>query len=173
MRTNVPHIFAIGDIIGQPMLAHKTVHEGNVATEVAAGRNGSLDAKWIPSVAYTDPEVAWVGVTENEAKAEGIKYGKSMFPWAASDRSLSLGRDEGLTKVLFDEASERIIGCGIVGPNAGNLVAEATLAIEMGADSPHIGLTIHSHPTLAETIGMATEMFEGSITDLVPPKRRH
>jgi dihydrolipoamide dehydrogenase len=144
MRTNVPHIFAIGDIIGQPMLAHKTVHEGKVAAEVAAGRNGFLDAKFIPSVAYTDPEVAWFGVTENEAKAEGVKFGKSLFPWAASDRSLSLGRDEGLTKVLFDEASERIIGCGIVGPNAGDLVAEATLAIEMGADAADIGLTIHS-----------------------------
>jgi dihydrolipoamide dehydrogenase len=146
MRTNVPHIFAIGDIIGQPMLAHKTVHEGKVAVEVAAGRNGFLD----------------------EAKAEGIKYGNSLFPCTASDRSLSLGRDEGLTKVLFDEASERIIGCGIVGPNAGDL-----LAIEMGADTADIRLTIHPHPTLAETIGMATEMFEGSITDLVPPKRRH
>jgi dihydrolipoamide dehydrogenase len=146
MRTNVPHIFAIGDTIGQPMLAHKAVHEGKVAAEVAAGRNGFLDTKCIPSVAYTDPEVAWFGVTENEAKAEGIKYGKSMFSWAASDRSLSLGRDEGLTKVLFDEASERIIGCGIVGPSAGDLVAEAALAIEMGADTADIGLTIHPIP---------------------------
>ena len=151
MRTNVPHIFAIGDIIGQPMLAHTTVHEGKVAVEVAAGRNGFLD----------------------EAKAKGIKYGNSLFPCTASDRSLSLGRDEGLTKVLFDEASERIIGCGIVGPSAGDLVAEAALAIEMGADTADIRLTIHPYPTLAETIGMATEMFEGSITDLVPPKRRH
>jgi len=173
MRTNVPHIFALGDIIGQPMLAHKAVHEGEVAAKVAAGRNGFLDTKCILSVAYTDPEVAWIGVTENEAKSEGIKCGKSMFPWAASDRSLSLDRDKGLTKVLFDEVSERIIGCGIVGPSAGDLVAEAAPAIEMGADTPDIGLTIHPHPTLAETIGMATEMFDGSITDLVSPKRRH
>jgi dihydrolipoamide dehydrogenase len=161
MRTNVPHIFAIGDIIGQPMLAHKAVHEGKVAAEVAAGRNGFLDAKWIPSVAYTDPEVAWFGVTENEAKAEGIKYGNSLFPCTASDRSLSLGRDEGLTKVLFDEASERIIGCGIVGPNAGDLVAEATLAIEMGATSEDIARTIHSHPTLAEATMEAAEAVHG------------
>jgi dihydrolipoamide dehydrogenase len=173
MRTNVTHIFAIGDVVGQPMLAHKAVHEGKVAAEVAAGRNSHFDAKGIPSVAYTDPEVAWVGLTENEAKAKGIKYGKGVFPWAASGRSLSLGRDEGLTKVLFDEANERIIGCGIVGPSAGDLIAEAGLAIEMGADAADIGLTIHPHPTLSETVGMAAEMFEGSITDLIPPKRRH
>ena len=172
MRTNQLHIFAIGDVVGQPMLAHKAVHEGKVAAEVAAGRNTTFDARVIPSVAYTDPEVAWVGLTENEAKAQGVKYGKGVFPWAASGRSLSLGRDEGVTKVLFDENSERIIGCGIVGPNAGDLIAEAALAIEMGADAHDIGLTIHPHPTLSETIAMAAEMFEGSITDLIPPKRK-
>jgi dihydrolipoamide dehydrogenase len=171
MRTNVPHIFAIGDIVGQPMLAHKAVHEGKVAAETAAGRNSYFDAKVIPSVAYTDPEVAWAGLTENEAKAKGIKYGKGVFPWAASGRSLSLGRDEGLTKLLFDEASDRVLGCGIVGPNAGDLVAEAALAIEMGADAHDIGLTIHPHPTLSETIGMAAEAFEGTITDLYMPKK--
>jgi dihydrolipoamide dehydrogenase len=171
MRTNVPHIFAIGDIVGQPMLAHKAVHEGKVAAETAAGKNSFFDAKVIPSVAYTDPEVAWVGMTENEAKAQGVKYGKGVFPWAASGRSLSLGRDEGLTKVLFDEASDRIIGCAIVGPSAGDLIAEAALAIEMGADAADIGLTIHPHPTLSETIGMAAEAFEGTITDLYMPKK--
>jgi dihydrolipoamide dehydrogenase len=172
MRTNVPHIFAIGDIVGQPMLAHKAVHEGHVAAEVAAGKNSHFDAKVIPSVAYTDPEVAWVGLTENEAKARGVKYGKGAFPWAASGRSLALGRDEGVTKVLFVEATDRIIGCAIVGPNAGELIAEATLAIEMGADAADIGLTIHPHPTLSETFGLAAEMFEGTITDLMPPRRK-
>ena len=172
MRTNVPHIFAIGDLVGQPMLAHKAVHEGKVAAENASGHPAFFDAKVIPSVAYTDPEVAWVGLTENEAKARGIKYGKGVFPWAASGRSLSLGRDEGMTKVLFEEGSERIIGCGIVGPNAGDLVAEAALAIEMGADATDIGATIHPHPTLSETVGMAAEMFEGTITDLIPPKKK-
>ena len=171
MLTNAANVFAIGDVVGQPMLAHKAVHEGKVAAEVAAGRKSVFDARVIPSVAYTDPEVAWVGLTEIEAKAKGIAYGKGVFPWAASGRSLSLGRDEGVTKVLFDEASERIIGCGIVGPNAGDLIAEAALAIEMGADAHDIGLTIHPHPTLSETVGMAAEMFEGSITDLIPPKR--
>ena len=170
-RTNVPHIFAIGDIVGQPMLAHKATHEGKVAAEAAAGRNSFFDAKVIPSVAYTDPEVAWVGLTENEAKAKGIKYGKGVFPWAASGRSLSLGRDEGVTKLLFDEATNRLLGCGIVGPNAGDLIAEAALAIEMGADAEDIGLTVHPHPTLSETIAMAAEMFEGTITDLMPPRR--
>jgi dihydrolipoamide dehydrogenase len=159
-------------VVGQPMLAHKAVHEGKVAAETAAGHNSCFDAKVIPSVAYTDPEVAWVGLTENEAKAKGLKYGKGVFPWAASGRSLSLGRDEGITKVLFDDATHRIIGCGIVGPNAGDLIAEAALAIEMGADAEDIGLTIHPHPTLSETIGMAAEMFEGTITDLIPPKKR-
>jgi dihydrolipoamide dehydrogenase len=172
MRTNVPHIFAIGDVVGQPMLAHKAVHEGRVAAEAAAGQNSYFDAKVIPSVAYTDPEVAWVGLTENEAKAQGVKYGKGVFPWAASGRSLSLGRDEGITKVLFDEAGERIIGCGIVGPSAGDLIAEAALAIEMGADAQDIGLTIHPHPTLSETIGLAAEAFEGTITDLYMPKAK-
>jgi dihydrolipoamide dehydrogenase len=172
MRTNVPHIFAIGDVVGQPMLAHKAVHEGRVAAEAGAGQNSYFDAKVIPSVAYTDPEVAWVGLTESEAKAQGVKYGKGVFPWAASGRSLSLGRDEGITKVLFDEASEKIIGCGIVGPSAGDLIAEAALAIEMGADAQDIGLTIHPHPTLSETIGMAAEAFEGTITDLYMPKAR-
>jgi dihydrolipoamide dehydrogenase len=171
-HTNVPHIFAIGDIVGQPMLAHKGIHEGKVAAEVAAGMPSFFDAKVIPSVAYTDPEVAWVGVTENEAKAAGVKYGKGVFPWLASGRSLTLGRDEGITKVIFDESTDRIIGCGIVGPNAGDLIAEAALAIEMGADAADIGLTIHPHPTLSETIGMAAEAFEGTITDLYLPKKK-
>ena len=171
MRTNVGHIFAIGDVVGQPMLAHKATHEGKVAAEVAAGKNSAFDARVIPSVAYTDPEVAWVGLTENEAKEKGVKYGKGVFPWAASGRSLALGRDEGLTKVLFDEGTERIIGCGITGPSAGDLIAEAALAIEMGADATDIGATIHPHPTLSETVGMAAEAFEGTITDLYMPKK--
>jgi dihydrolipoamide dehydrogenase len=171
MRTNVPHIFAIGDVVGQPMLAHKAMHEGKVAAEVAAGKNSFFDARAIPSVAYTDPEVAWAGITENEARAAGAGYGKGVFPWAASGRSLTLGRSEGLTKVLFDEATGRIIGCGIVGPSAGDLIAEATLAIEMGADAADIGLTIHPHPTLSETVGLAAEAFEGTITDLYLPRR--
>ena len=171
-RTNVGHIFAIGDIVGQPMLAHKATHEGKVAAEVTAGQNSYFDATVIPSVAYTDPEVAWVGTTENEAKAAGIKYGKAAFPWAASGRSLSLGRDEGVTKVIFDETTERIIGCGIVGPSAGDLIAEAALAIELGADAADIGLTVHPHPTLSETVAMAAEAFEGTITDLYMPKKK-
>jgi dihydrolipoamide dehydrogenase len=171
-RTNVAHIFAIGDIVGQPMLAHKAVHEGHVAAEVACGHKSAFDAKVIPSVAYTDPEVAWVGVTETEAKAKGLKFGKASFPWAASGRALSIGRDEGVTKVLFDEETKRLIGCGIVGPSAGDLIAEATLAIEMGADAEDIGLTIHPHPTLSETFGLAAELFEGTITDLIPPKKK-
>src|SRR3712207_1271288 len=154
------------------MLAHKAVHEGKVAAEVAAGQNSYFDARVIPSVAYTDPEVAWVGLTESEAKAKGVKYGKGVFPWAASGRSLSLGRDEGSTKVLFDEATHRVVGCGIVGPNAGDLIAEAALAVEMGADATDIGATIHPHPTLSETIGMAAEAFAGTITDLYIPKKR-
>jgi dihydrolipoamide dehydrogenase len=172
MRTNVPHVFAIGDVVGQPMLAHKAVHEGKVAAEAASGQKSHFDAKVIPSVAYTDPEVAWVGLTENEAKAKGVKYGKGVFPWAASGRSLSLGRDEGITKVLFDEATHRVIGCGIVGPNAGDLIAEAALAVEMGADATDLGATIHPHPTLSETVGMAAEMYEGTITDLIAPKKK-
>jgi len=172
LRTNVPHIFAIGDIIGQPMLAHKAMHEGHVAAEVCAGLKSYFDARVIPSVAYTDPEVAWVGLTEIEAKAQGIKYGKGVFPWAASGRSLALGRDEGITKMLFDEDTHRVIGVGIVGPSAGDLIAEGALAIEMGCDAADIGLTIHPHPTLSETMGMAAEAFEGTITDLYMPKKK-
>jgi dihydrolipoamide dehydrogenase len=172
LRTNVPHIFAIGDVVGQPMLAHKAVHEGHVAAEAAAGQRSYFDARAIPSVAFTDPEVAWVGATETEAKAAGVKYGKGTFPWAASGRSLSLGRSEGMTKLLFDESTDRLIGAGMVGPNAGELVAEAALAIEMGADAADIGLTIHPHPTLSETVGMSAEAFEGTITDLYMPKRK-
>jgi dihydrolipoamide dehydrogenase len=171
LRTNVPHIFAIGDINGPPMLAHKAMHEGRIAAEAAAGQKSWFDARAIPSVAYTDPEIAWVGVTEEEAKAKGIKYGRGSFPWAASGRALSLGRDEGMTKLLFDEDSHRIIGGGIVGTNAGDLIAEVALAIEMGADAVDIGRTIHPHPTLSETIGMSAEAFEGTITDLYIPKR--
>ena len=171
LRTNVPHIFAIGDVVGQPMLAHKAMHEARVAAEVIAGKNSFFDARAIPSVAYTDPEVAWAGVTENEARAAGVAYGKGVFPWAASGRSLTLGRSEGMTKVLFDEATGRVIGCGIVGPSAGDLISEAVLAIEMGADAADIGLTIHPHPTLSETVAMAAEAFEGTITDLYLPRR--
>ncbi|MEG6507399.1 dihydrolipoyl dehydrogenase [Methyloligella sp. 2.7D] len=172
MRSNVPHIFAIGDIVGQPMLAHKAVHEGKVAAEVAAGRKAAFDARVIPSVAYTDPEVAWVGLTEREAAAKDIAYEAAKFPWMASGRSLSLGRDEGITKTLFDPETHRILGCGIVGPNAGDLIAEAALAIEMGADATDIAATIHPHPTLSETFAFSAEMFDGSITDLIPPKRK-
>ncbi|MDT7580255.1 MAG: dihydrolipoamide dehydrogenase [Pseudonocardiales bacterium] len=171
-RTNVAHIFAIGDVVGQPMLAHKAVHEGKVAAENCAGHTSYFDATVIPSVAYTDPEVAWVGVTENEAKAAGVKYGKGVFPWAASGRSLSLGRDEGITKLLFDEATDRVIGAGIVGPNAGDLIAEAAVAIELGADASDLGLIIHPHPTLSETVAMSAEAFEGTITDLYMPKKK-
>ena len=170
-RTNIQNIFAIGDIVGQPMLAHKASHEGKVAAEVISGLKRGFDNRVIPSVAYTDPEVAWVGVTESEAKEKGMDYGKGVFPWAASGRSLSLGRDEGITKVLFDKESNRIIGAAIVGLNAGDLIAECALAIEMGADAEDIGLTIHPHPTLSETIGFAAEIFEGTITDLYIPKR--
>ncbi|WP_204113655.1 dihydrolipoyl dehydrogenase [Shimia biformata] len=171
-RTGQPHIFAIGDVVGQPMLAHKAVHEGKVAAEVAAGHKRHFDARVIPSVAYTDPEVAWVGVTEAQAKADGVKVGKGVFPWAASGRSLSLGRSEGITKLIFDEETDRVIGAGIVGPNAGDLIAEVALAIEMGADAVDLGHTIHPHPTLSETVNFAAEMFEGTITDLMPPKKR-
>ncbi len=171
-RTNVPHIFAIGDVVGQPMLAHKAVHEGKVAAEVCAGQNSHFVARVIPSVAYTDPEIAWVGVTEAEAKEQGLKVGKGAFPWAASGRSLSLGREEGMTKLIFDEQTERVIGAGIVGPNAGDLIAEAALAIEMDCDAADIGLTIHPHPTLSETIAFSAEAFEGTITDLYLPKKR-
>ncbi|MGB1799957.1 MAG: FAD-dependent oxidoreductase, partial [Gammaproteobacteria bacterium] len=171
-RTNVPNIFAIGDIVGQPMLAHKATHEGKVAAEVCAGLKSAFEANVIPSVAYTDPEIAWVGLTETEAKAKGIKYGKGVFPWAASGRSLSLGRDEGSTKILFDEETNRILGAAIVGPNAGDLIAECALAIEMGCDAEDIGLTVHPHPTLSETVAMAAEVFEGTITDLYIPKKK-
>jgi dihydrolipoamide dehydrogenase len=172
MRTNVHHIFAIGDIVGQPMLAHKGSHEGKVAAEVASGHKSAFDARAIPSVAYTDPEVAWTGVTELEAKAKGLKFGKAVFPWAASGRSLSLGRDEGLTKTLWDEATQRLIGCGIVGPNAGDLIAEATLAIEMGSEAEDVGMTIHPHPTLSETFAFSAEAFAGTLTDLYMPKKK-
>jgi dihydrolipoamide dehydrogenase len=170
MRTNVPHIFAIGDIVGQPMLAHKAVHEGHVAAEVAAGQKAAFDARVIPSVAYTDPEIAWVGLTEDEAKANGVKLKKAMFPWAASGRAIANGRDEGFTKLLFDEQSHRILGGGIVGMHAGDLISEVALAIEMGADEVDIGKTIHPHPTLSESIGMAAEIAHGTCTD-VPPAR--
>ena len=170
MRTNVPHIFAIGDIVGQPMLAHKATHEAKVAAEVAAGHKAFFDARVIPSVAYTDPEVAWVGITENQAKAQGLAIRKAAFPWAASGRSLAIGRDEGFTKLIVDAASNRVIGGAIVGPNAGELIAEVGLAIEMGADAADVGLTIHPHPTLSETVGMAAEALEGSLTDLYMPK---
>jgi dihydrolipoamide dehydrogenase len=171
MRTNVPHIFAIGDVAGAPMLAHKATHEAKVAAEVAAGQKSAFDARCIPSVAYTDPEIAWVGVNETEAKAQGIEYGKGLFPWAASGRSLALNRDEGFTKLLFDKRTHRVIGAGIVGTNAGELIAEVGLAIEMGADAADVGLTIHAHPTLSETVAFAAEAFEGTLTDLYIPKR--
>ncbi len=171
-RTNIENIFAIGDIVGQPMLAHKAVHEGKVAAEVCAGMNVEFGAKVIPSVAYTDPEVAWVGLTETQAKEQGIKIGKGTFPWAASGRSLSLGRNEGVTKLLFDEETDRVIGGGIVGPNAGDLIAEVALAIETNCDAADIGLTVHPHPTLSETVAMAAEAFEGTITDLYMPKKK-
>jgi dihydrolipoamide dehydrogenase len=184
MRTNVPHIFAIGDIVGQPMLAHKAVHEGHVAAEVAAGElladatlsKARFDARVIPSVAYTDPEVAWVGLTEDEAKARGIKVKKGLFPWTASGRAIANGRDEGFTKLLFDDSPEahghgKVLGGGIVGTHAGDMIGEVALAIEMGADAVDIGKTIHPHPTLGESIGMAAEVAHGSCTDL-PPARR-
>lgn len=171
-RTNISHIYAIGDIIGQPMLAHKASHEGKVAAEVCAGENAWFDAKVIPSVAYTDPEVAWVGVTELQAKAEQLDVEITRFPWSASGRSLGMGRSEGLTKLIFDKSSKRIIGAGVVGPQAGDLIAECVLAIEMGADAEDIGLAIHPHPTLSETVAMAAEAMSGTLTDLYMPKKR-
>ncbi|MFT7235159.1 MAG: dihydrolipoamide dehydrogenase [Methylophagaceae bacterium] len=171
MRSNVPHIYAIGDIVGQPMLAHKAVHEAKVAAEVISGHKSSFDPMTIPSVAYTDPEVAWMGKSEAEAKAEGIDYVKGAFPWAASGRNLSNGHDDGLTKALFEKETGKLIGAGIVGTNAGELIAEAVLALEMGADAADIGMTIHPHPTLSETLGFAAEMAEGNITDLMPPRK--
>jgi dihydrolipoamide dehydrogenase len=173
MRTNVPHIFAIGDIVGDPMLAHKAVHEGKVAAEVIAGHKTFFEPLTIPSVAYTDPEIAWMGLTETQAKLQGIEYEKANFPWAASGRALSIGRDEGATKLLLDPKTRRILGAGIVGANAGELIAEAVLALEMGADMEDISLTIHPHPTLSETLGFAAEMAEGTITDLLAPKKKH
>jgi dihydrolipoamide dehydrogenase len=172
MRTNVPHIFAIGDIVGEPMLAHKATHEGKLAAEIIAGRKGAFDARTIPSVAYTDPEIAWMGMTETEAKKRGVEFEKAVFPWAASGRALATARDEGMTKLLFDKATKRLIGAGMVGPNAGELVAETVLALEMGADAEDIGLTIHPHPTLSETVFFAAEIAEGSITDLYMPKKK-
>jgi dihydrolipoamide dehydrogenase len=172
MRTNQPHIFAIGDVVGPPMLAHKATHEGKVAAEVAAGQKSSFDARVVPSVAYTDPEIAWVGLTETEARASGVAYEKGTFPWAASARSLTLARDEGLTKLLFDPETHRVLGGGIVGPNAGDLISEVALAIEMGADAGDIALTVHPHPTLSETVAMAAEAFDGTLTDLYLPRRK-
>lgn len=172
MRTNVSHIFAIGDLAGGPMLAHKATHEAKVAAEVASGEKSFFDARTIPSVAYTDPEVAWVGLTENEAKEQGVEYEKAQFPWAASGRALSLGRPEGFTKLLFDPKTHRVLGGAIVGPNAGDLIAEIGLAIEMGADATDISLTIHPHPTLSETVAFTAEAFEGTLTDLYIPKKR-
>jgi dihydrolipoamide dehydrogenase len=172
MRTNVPHIHAIGDIVGQPMLAHKAVHEGHVAAEAAAGEKSFFDARVIPSVAYTDPEIAWVGLTEDEAKTKGIKVQRAQFPWAASGRAIANGRDEGFTKLLFDDATHRVVGGGIVGTHAGDLVSEIALAIEMGADAVDIGRTIHPHPTLSESVGFAAELFEGVCTDLPPTRKK-
>ncbi|HKW36476.1 MAG TPA: dihydrolipoyl dehydrogenase [Burkholderiales bacterium] len=172
MRTNVPHIYAIGDIAGQPMLAHKAVHEGHVAAEAASGRKSHFDARVIPSVAYTDPEIAWAGITEDEAKKQGVKYGVAKFPWAASGRAIANGRDEGFTKLIFSEDTHRVIGGAIVGAGAGDLISEIALAIEMGADAVDIGKTIHPHPTTSESVGMAAELYEGVCTDLPPVKRR-
>jgi dihydrolipoamide dehydrogenase len=172
MRSNVPHIFAIGDLVGQPMLAHKATHEGKVAAEVAAGQKSEFVARVIPSVAYTDPEIAWVGLTEAEAKKQGIKLGVGKFPHAASGRAVGIGRTEGFTKLLFDEETHRVVGAGIVAPNAGDLIAEVALAIEMGCEAADIGLTVHPHPTLSESVGMAAEVYEGTITDLYVPKRK-
>ena len=172
MRTNVPNIFAIGDIVGNPMLAHKATHEGKVAAEVCAGQKSEFVARVIPSVAYTDPEVAWIGVTESEAKKNDLKIGVGKFPYAASGRAIGIGRTEGFTKLIFDEATHRIIGAGIVGPNAGDLISELALAIEMGAEAADIALTVHPHPTLSESVGMAAEVYDGTITDLYIPKKK-
>ncbi|MBA4141596.1 MAG: dihydrolipoyl dehydrogenase [Nitrosospira sp.] len=171
LRTSVPHIFAVGDIVGEPMLAHKATHEGKLAAEIIAGHKGAFDARAIPSVAYTDPEIAWMGLTETEAGMQGIEYEKAVFPWAASGRALAMGRDEGITKLLLDKETRRILGAGIVGVNAGELIAETVLGREMGADMEDIGLTIHPHPTLSETVFFAAEIAEGSITDLYMPKK--
>jgi len=172
LRTNMPHIHAIGDITGQPMLAHKAVHEGHVAAETAAGEKSFFDARVIPSVAYTDPEIAWVGITEDEAKAKGVAIRKGLFPWIASGRAIANGRDEGFTKLLFDAVTHRVVGGGIVGTHAGDLISEIALAIEMGADAVDIGRTIHPHPTLSESVGFAAEVFEGVCTDLPPARKK-
>jgi dihydrolipoamide dehydrogenase len=172
MRTNVPWIYAVGDIVGEPMLAHKASHEGKVAAEVIASLDVQFDARAIPSVAYTDPEIAWMGPTEMELKEQGIEYERAAFPWSASGRALGLGRDDGQTKLLFEPGSKRLLGAGAVGVNAGDLIAETVLALEMGADAQDIGLTVHPHPTLSETIAFAAEMAEGTITDLMAPRRR-
>jgi dihydrolipoamide dehydrogenase len=171
-RTNVPHIFAIGDIAGNPMLAHKAVHEGHVAAEAAAGQKAHFDARVVPSVAYTDPEIAWVGITEDEAKRSGAKIGVAKFPWSASGRAIANARDEGFTKLIFDDASHRIVGGAIVGTGAGDLISEVALAVEMGADATDIGKTIHPHPTLSESVGFAAELFEGVCTDMPPQKKK-
>jgi dihydrolipoamide dehydrogenase len=171
LKTNVPHIYAIGDICGEPMLAHKATHEGKTAAEVIAGHKAFFDARTIPSVAYTDPEIAWMGLTETQAAAEDIEYEKAVFPWAASGRALATGRDDGMTKLLFDKNNHRLLGAGMVGVNAGELIAETVLALEMGADATDIGLTVHPHPTLSETVFFAAEIAEGSITDLYMPKK--
>ena len=172
MRTNVPHIFAIGDIARQPMLAHKAVHEGHVAAEAAAGQKSHFDARVIPSVAYTDPEIAWVGLTEEQAKQAGVKVEAAKFPWAALGRAIANAREEGFTKLIFDAETHRIVGAGIVGTGAGDLISELALAIEMGADATDIGKTIHPHPTLGESVGMAAEYYEGVCTDLAPRRKR-
>jgi dihydrolipoamide dehydrogenase len=171
MRSSAPNIFAIGDVIGNPMLAHKASHEGHIAAEVAAGHKRFFDARVIPSVAYTDPEVAWVGLTELEANAQGIKFGKGVFPWVASGRARSIDRSDGLTKLLFEEGTDRLIGAATAGPNAGELIGELALAIEMGANAEDISLTVHPHPTLNETVMLAAEVFEGIITDLYAPRK--
>jgi dihydrolipoamide dehydrogenase len=172
-RTSVPHILAIGDIVGPPMLAHKASHQGKVAAEVAAGMKSAFEARVVPAVAYTDPEVAWVGLTETEARAQGVEVEKGVFPWAASGRALGLGRSEGMTKLLFDASTRRLLGAGIVGPSAGDLIAEAALAIEMDCEAADLALTVHPHPTLSETLAFAAEAAEGTITDLYLPKRRN
>jgi dihydrolipoamide dehydrogenase len=172
MRTNVPHIYAIGDIVGEPMLAHKATHEGKLAAEIIAGHKAAFDARTIPSVAYTDPEIAWMGLSETQAKEQGIAIEKAVFPWAASGRALATARDEGMTKLIFEPGTRRLLGAGMVGPNAGELIAETVLALEMGADAEDIGLTIHPHPTLSETVFFAAEIAEGSITDLYIPKKK-
>jgi dihydrolipoamide dehydrogenase len=171
LRTNVTHIFAIGDIVDSPMLAHKATHQGKIAAEVCAGKKSHFDARAIPSVAYTDPEVAWMGITETEAKLQGIEYKKGVFPWSASGRSLAIGRTEGFTKLLFGEDMQ-LLGAGMVGPNAGELIAETVLALEMNADAQDIALSIHPHPTLSETINFAAEVVEGTVTDLYMPKKK-